>query len=175
VAAYPPAGWAERASGVLGGLGLPEHRVTPAEQVHLTLLFIGETPAGELEQVRESVGRAASGIGAFALSPERVVALPRSGPTRLAAVETDAPPALLELVRRLARRLARTPRKDPADRFLPHLTLCRFRKPVEGVEVEREVELEPFAVDEVRLMRSVLRPEGAEHRLVETFGLGREV
>jgi 2'-5' RNA ligase len=172
VAAYPPPALARAALERIGSLGLPEHRATPGEQVHLTLQFIGDTDPRELDAVRESVARSASGLAAFELTPARLITLPKRGPSRLVALETDAPPGVLELHRRLAHRLASETRKDAADRFLPHLTLCRFRRPARGVRVDEGVELDPFVVPEIRLMRSVLRPEGAEHRVVEAFGLG---
>lgn len=172
VGLYPPEDAARAMGGLLDGLGLAEHRPTPPGQIHLTVQFIGDTPAGDLDRVTESVGRSASGLGAFELAPERLITLPRRGPPRLVALETDAPPALLELKRRLVKRLASSVRKELADRFLPHFTLCRFARGTRAEPLERSVEVGAFAVGRVRLMRSVLRPEGAEHREVAAFGLG---
>lgn len=177
VAAYPPPEVAAAALEAIATLDLPAHRATPAEQVHLTLQFIGDTPAKQLDETLESVRRAASGIGAFSLSPQRYITLPpasQRGRPRLVALETDAPGQLLELHRRLAHRLARALRRDPVDRFLPHLTLARFGPgPGEGParRIEAPAELPAFSVERVVVMRSVLRPEGAEHREVERVGL----
>jgi RNA 2',3'-cyclic 3'-phosphodiesterase len=107
----------------------PETRLTPAEQVHMTLQFIGDTPASEMEATMESVRRAAAVLPAFTLNLRRLMRLPERGPARLIAAETDAPPALLELQRRLASRLARNVRARAGDRFTPHMTLCRFAAP----------------------------------------------
>ena len=172
VAAYPDRAWSKRASELLGAFDLPAHRVTPVEQVHLTLCFLGSVDRARLESTAESVGRAASGIDAFEVGPVRFITLPGRGPARLVAVECEAPPMLLELVRRLASRLAAAPRPDPADRFLPHLTLCRFRTPTRGFSlVRRADDLGPFRVGEIRLMRSVLLPGGAEHRELAGYEL----
>lgn len=172
VAAYPDRAWSEWASRLLGAFDVPAYRVTPVEQVHLTLCFLGSVDRTHLESTTESVGRAASGIDAFEVGPVRYITLPGRGPARLVAVECEAPPMLLELVRRLASRLVATPRPDPADRFLPHLTLCRFRTPVRGFALDQPVDgLGPFRVGEIRLMRSVLLPSGAEHREERRFNL----
>jgi 2'-5' RNA ligase len=171
VGIYPPEAAAVSMLALLEGVALPEHRTTPVEQLHLTVHFIGDTPVGDLDRVTESVERSASGLGAFELTPERVIALPRRGPPRLVALETDAPPALLELKRRLAKRLASNVRKEPAGRFLPHFTLCRFGRGARVDRLDMAVEMAPFAINRVRLMRSVLRPEGAEHREVAAFDL----
>lgn len=172
VAAYPPAPLAERLVERTRGLALPPGRLTAPEQVHLTLQFIGETDARQVEEVGESVQRSAAGIAPFPLTLGPIVALPKPSAPRLVAVTTDAPPPLREIVRRLAHRLARKPRKDAADRFTPHLTLERFTGSPGRVELPRDALLdEAFAVDEIRLMRSVLLPTGARHDVVARFEL----
>lgn len=165
VAAYPPVEAARGMLELLRGMDLPEHRLVPAEQVHMTLHFVGDTDKRQLDEVMESVERAAAGIGAFDLTPRELVCLPERGEARLVAVETDAPAELLEIQRRLAAKLAR-PARD-RQRFLPHMTLCRFRNGAKVWRVDpHAVEVEAFAVREIRLMESVLKPGGAEHREV---------
>ena len=172
VAIYPPAEVAEALLASVREHELDDHRMTPAEQVHLTLQFIGERGKKELDDVIESVERSASGIGAFELTPLRLITLPERGRPRLIAAETDAPAGLMELQRRLAQRLARSPRGKPGDRFTPHLTLCRFAKHGRHERVGAELELVSFGVSEIKLMRSVLLPERAQHREVRAVRLG---
>lgn len=171
VACYPPADAAHGLLESLEEIDLPRHRHTPVEQVHLTIHFIGETPVGDLTNVSESVQRSAAGLEAFLLTPRRLVSLPEKGAARLIAVETDAPAGLLEIQRRLVRRLARNPRKRTGDRFLPHLTLCRFKAPTRMARVEHEIDCPSFRVSRIALMRSTLTPGGVEHHEVETFEL----
>lgn len=156
---------------LLDRLPLGAHRATPVEQVHLTLQFVGDTPSSRVEGVVETVRRAAGGIQGFELIPLRLITLPARGSARLAAIETDAPPPLLELQRRLASRLARRPRKETGDGFLPHLTLCRFREGAQAVRVEETVGMVGFRAPEVLVMRSVLRPAGSEHAEVARIAL----
>lgn len=139
------------------------HRETPVHQVHMTLQFIGDTPERDLPAVQESVQRSASGIEPFALRPIRLITLPERGWPRLVAAETDAPPGLLELQRRLVTRLARKPRRKSGDRFLPHLTLCRFTGGARAPRIDESLDLPPFRVQHALLMRSILKPEGAVH------------
>jgi 2'-5' RNA ligase len=101
-----------------------------------------------------------------------MVSLPESARPRLVALETDSPPPLLELHRRLAHRLARTARERPGDRFRPHLTLCRFAPGSRPEPVDATADLEAFPVAELLVMRSTLRPQGAEHSAVERVALG---
>lgn len=172
VALYPPVAMAARLLEMLGELGLARHRATPVEQVHVTVQFIGPTPVRELDAVKESVARSVSGVGAFELRVVRMMSLPRKGRVRLVAAELDQPAELMQIQRRLATRLARNVREQPGDRFLPHMTLCRFDRGVSARDVDVEVaEGLVFGVSDVRLMKSVLRPEGAAHGLVEAFRL----
>ena len=117
----------------------------------------------ELDGVIESVEDSADGIAPFDLTPLRLMSLPSRGP-RLVALETDAPPGLLELQRRLARRLACNARTRHGGRYLPHFTLCRFKQGARPRRVDLRLAHPPFTVQRVVLVHSVLRPEGAEHR-----------
>lgn len=172
VAIYPPEGAVRAMLRALGKLKTANHRPTPLEQIHLTLQFIGPTPVNELEQVQESVARSVAGLAGFELAPRRLRTLPARGRPRLICCETDAQPTLLEIQRRLATRLSHNVRRNPGDRFTPHLTICRFTRDSRPWDIDHPVKIEPFAVEKVVLMKSVLRPEGPEHGLVEEFGLG---
>jgi RNA 2',3'-cyclic 3'-phosphodiesterase len=163
------------------GLPIPRYRPTPEDQVHLTVQFIGDTDARQLPEVRESVERSASGIARFTLTPLRTVTLPRQGPARLIACETDLPANLAELHRRLAHRLARNLKERTRESFLPHLTLARFASPAGGVRIDEAIEAPggaddatgAFLIDHVSLMSSQLRPDGAIHREMARFDLER--
>lgn len=173
VAVHPPPEAACALLAALSGLDLPPRRDVPAAQVHLTLQFIGDTPAARIPEVVESVERSCAGLAPFTLTPTRLIPLPEIGPARLLAAETDVHPTLLELQRRLAHRLARSPRQRAGDRFLPHLTLCRFASPATTPPPARPLHVAPFGIFTVRLLRSVLLPEGAEHRPVASIDLAR--
>lgn len=163
VAAYPDAPWAAEALRLLDTVALPPRtRRTPSDALHLTLQFIGDTAEKDLAVVIQSVERCAAGLSTFDLAPTRLIALPERGSARLIALELDAPPTLVELHTRLASRLARNPRA-PKTKFLPHLTLCRFEPTAAPPGLPRDVQLSPFRVGEVLVMRSNLGPAGAIH------------
>ncbi|MCZ6836264.1 MAG: RNA 2',3'-cyclic phosphodiesterase [Planctomycetota bacterium] len=171
VAIHPPqdivASWFE----ALRIQKIPAHRCTPSSQVHLTLQFIGDTPSKQVNQIIESVRCAGKGQGSFELESIGMIGLPERGKKRLVAVETNRPPALLELKRRLVSSLAQSPRLSPDDRFRPHFTLCRFREPSPLDRLQGTMLASPFRVDRFSLMRSELHSGGAEHSEVETIEL----
>ena len=171
VAIYPPVDISRQLLDSLQSHDLPEHRTVPAEQLHMTLHFIGDTPAKQLDATIESVQRATAGISAFDLTVQRLITLGHRRSARLVAAETDRPPELLEIQRRLVTRLARSPRRNPADRFRPHLTLCRFKKPTKGIALDSSLDTEPFRVQQVVLMKSTLRSDGAQHHEITSCAL----
>lgn len=173
VALYPPLETARALIKSLDGLSLPHHRPTQIEQLHMTVQFIGDTPARELDAVVESVQRGAAGLNAFELTPERLITLPERGPARLVAAQTNSPGALMEIHRRLVTRLARKVRERDAERFRPHLTLCRFRSPTRGVRLDSPLRLPAFEVNQIKLMRSTLGSSGAQHHEVISCELAR--
>ena len=137
----------------------------------MTLHFIGDVPTKQLDATIESVLRATAGISAFDLTVQRLITLGPRGSARLVAAETDRPPELLEIHRRLVTRLARSVRHNPSHRFRPHLTLCRFKKPTKRIALDSPLDAEPFRVQQVVLMKSTLRSDGAQHHEITSCGL----
>jgi len=160
--------------------GYEHARPTPLNQVHLTLLFIGDTAERLLPHVAESVERSVGGLSPCLLRITSPTVLPPKGIARVLALELSPHPVILEIHRRLATRLASAHRKP--DRFLPHITIARFPGP--GVDratlaprLFPETADDPieFLVDRVTLFRSVLGggPEGrADHIPVASIAIG---
>lgn len=178
LAVHPPP---ERVSEFIGLLpqGLPAHRTVPMEQVHCTVMFIGERDRRQLDASIESAAATCAGVRAFAMRPIRLSALPERGPKRTLVVECDRPRELLEIHDRAVQRFARDPAPHSRDRFLPHLTVGRFPgagTPLPaGCGVPRELaagdESRSFAIAHISLMSSTLRADGARHSVVATFPL----
>ena len=171
IAIYPPLEMSAELVRSLQQHELPEHRLVPPQQVHMTLHFIGDVPTKQLDSTFESVQRATSGISAFNLTVYRLITFPHRGPARLVAAEMDRPPELLEIHRRLVTRLTCSTRDNPSHRFRPHLTLCRFKTPTKGIALDSPLDAEPFPIQQVVLMKSTLRPDGAQHHEVASSRL----
>lgn len=170
VAVYPPPERVRELFAALEGVELPPHRLTSPEQAHMTLQFIGDRRERELDDVIESVERSAAGIEAFEVTPRTLISLPAQGAARLVAIETDTPPGLMEIQRRLAHRLA-DPKRRSRGKFRPHVTLCRFEREERMEAISRPVDVGSFSVGEIKLMKSLLRPSGPVHGTVHTVRL----
>ena len=209
LAIYPPAPVVESLLGSMRKLrDLPPYREVRSDQIHLTLHFMGQVHPRKMDQVIETVYRAKKGIYQFDLKLMRMVGYPRlnraadstqdsaslssrrhhdrrrnASAPRLIAAETDRPDYLVELRNRLVRRLAREVRENPNDRYVPHVTLCRFR-PIRAAEYSfGEVDWAvcgasladsddlTFTVKRFSLMKSTLSPREVVHEEVATWPL----
>lgn len=151
----------------------PALRRVPAENLHVTLVFLGavaEGDVGRLEGVVEEVG-ASSSAAPIALGA--VVPRPAGRRPRLFALEADSP-ASVGIQARLAARLAAAGLHEPEERpFWPHVTVARVR--AEGGGRRRPAPIErhpgdppaalgrPFEAVRLTLYRSQLQSRGARY------------
>jgi len=149
---------------------LPEHRVTPIDQLHMTVVFIGEVERSQVAPIEESVQRAASAIAPFSWSPDRIDYLPLRGPARTVAAIGPCCKALEELHQRLAQRLVRGKKGRS---FLPHMTLARFKTPRPMIRIDESYHGPLLQFETVQLVRSRLLPTGAEHQVLLEVPFGR--
>lgn len=149
------------------------------ESLHLTLKFVGEVGPARVEDLSDAAGRAAAGGGAFELTVEGAGTFPPHGPPRVLWLGVrDASGGLARLQSRLegecaAAGFAREPRA-----FSPHLTLARVREPRDARDLaaaHRETPFDPqtFAVNELIVMRSELRPGGSHYTPVSRHQLSK--
>lgn len=153
---------------------VPRRELRINRGLHLTLCFLGSTPAAhvaDVEGVLETVAprRVTVGVGAPVFLPERgrkkVLALPlvagRSVPRGLDRLrETQA-----EIAAALARRHLCTPESRP---WLPHLTVARFRRPGHPFDLQN-VNFGELLLSRVVLYTSVLDRSGAVHSPLRTY------
>ena len=150
-----------------------------SEGIHLTLKFLGDTPTDKVPTITEAltvVGRNAppctlvvKGLGCFPnLRRPRVLWVGVNEPTgRLEALQKAVEEAMTSLGY-----------KPERHSFTPHLTLGRVRQGTSGRD-EREIaeaiegtnvdQLAEFTADRFELIRSDLKPSGAEYTTLETF------
>ena len=158
-------------------------RWVAAENLHLTLRFLGETPGGEIAGIAEATAEAADGFAEFEL---RFGELGTFGGRR-PRVLWLAPIAGSEEIAALAERVdaalegAGIPRREGA--FRPHVTLARVRRGdqaaaaarLPGLLAEAEVPEIACAISRVELVRSELGRDGARYAVSASARLARVV
>jgi RNA 2',3'-cyclic 3'-phosphodiesterase len=161
--------------------GLERLRWVRPEGIHLTLKFLGATPAEKVPAIEDALGKAVEGLawhdlalgdlGTFGGNRPRVVWVDLRGDLE----------AVRELQDRTEKMLNDLGYEREARGWSPHLTLARVRPEtarevaralataLEGVRAPAGV----VPVREVSLMRSTLRPSGAVYERLAAFPLGR--
>ena len=147
-------------------------RPVPEEQLHLTLAFLGDRPAAEIEPLAEAVVVAGAGRSCVDLETGAPTWLPPRRPRALAVEVHDLRGDLAELHRTLTEALADAVGWRPDHRLRPHVTVARRR--ADAAPDHGAPEPTPalrFDAPAVVLFRSTLRPSGAEHHALERVPL----
>ena len=162
-------------------LALGDVRWTNAEQLHLTLKFLGNVPTESLEPVKQSLSEACAGAGPFRLRAKGIGFFPNARQPRVIWVGFEGGENVLaDLQLRVERALTPFAEKPGTERFLAHATLGRFQK----YRRHKTEKLLPRAsalgghvfgewrVEDVGLFRSELSPGGARHTRLAVFPFG---
>ena len=155
--------------------GLRSARWLSEDALHLTLAFIGEVDGSAVRRIEAALGTVTApvlrmelhGLGCFP---------PRGAPRVLwtGASPKDELVALAGTVRRALGRAGVTPARR---KFMPHVTIARFRRPPSPGEMERYLvsrslfRTPPVEVAAFHLFSSVLRPSGARYTIEATIPL----
>ena len=149
---------------MLVGHGLPAPKPVPPENLHLTLVFLGELPepvVADIDVAFVAVRAPGfeigfSGLGLFGGAKPRVA---------FAAIAES--PALRHLQAKVETAARSAGMDEPARRYAPHVTLARLpERGVDRARIERAVALRPgpvapgFRVEDFRLYRSRLGSAG---------------
>jgi 2'-5' RNA ligase len=135
-------------------------RVVPREHLHMTLVFLGSTPAADAPGVVDRLRRAAASAGPIRLHPERY------RETRTAAMltfhdEGGAGGALADAVGR-----------DEGRPWLPHVTVARYReRPRLREDFPDTIRTDVLVPSDAAAYLSRLRPTGAEYDVLAAFDL----
>jgi len=138
-----------------------------AEQIHLTLKFLGEVPDGQVPAVCEAVQAVAARHGSMTLAVSGVGCFPQRGAARVVWVGIMNPPeALIACQQELERALEELGFAAETRPFHPHLTLGRVKNVQTGYELRRRIESHgtfeagTFPADELIVFESVLQRTG---------------
>ena len=151
------------------------------EGVHLTLKFLGDTPRDEISTIEEALTVVARNAPSFTLTAEGLGCFPSPGRPRVLWVGVTEPTGRLKvLYQAIEEAMTALGYKPERHGFTPHLTLGRVRRGAsredmrligEAVTGTRVGELTTFEADRFELIRSELKPSGAEYATLKTFVL----
>lgn len=156
---------------------LPFDRLVEAENLHLTLAFLGDQPDRMLEEVHfalETIRHPGfdltlSGLDTFGTESPQVL-----------NIGIQPAPGLTELQQRIKSRLHGVGLQIEKRRWHPHVTLARFPKLMSRDEIGRlgrflagraDHRLPPFRVTEFCLFESILTSDGAHYEVLASYPL----
>ncbi len=153
-------------------------RWVPAQNVHLTLKFLGEVEEDRLPDLFAAVGGTAVGIRAFDMAVNGFGAFPSLRRPQVVWAGIEVNPPLSELQERVEAALEALGYERERRRFHPHLTLGRARKHARPNEFKGFDELvgqlvyeDVFHVAAVDVMQSQLKPSGAVYSVIHSVPL----
>ena len=176
-----PPDLAVRASEVLP-TALPALRRVRAENLHLTLAFLGWTPDERLDDATAAAREAAATVAQFELALQGAGRFPERGRPRVVWIGiAEGGPSVLALGAGVSAGL-----RDRGLRFddrplSPHLTLARVHDDASTAEAKTiaaalETLATPrlqFMVDEIAVVQSVLSPKGPRYTALATVPLAQ--
>lgn len=153
-------------------LPLESIRWTPAEQLHLTLKFLGNVASLRIAELETAFRSVAEGTRPFTLAAQNFGAFSSLRQPRVlwVGLSGDTEP-LCELQKRLDEATSPWAEKNENRAFHPHLTLGRIRENAmrharrigERLQTVSKPDFGSWLVTDVRLMRSQLSPKGSTY------------
>ena len=148
--------------------------------MHLTLKFLGNVGEDKLPEIVATLSRLGSEMQPFEVALTRPDAFPHKHRARVVFVSVQASLALSGLYRAVEERLGALGLDREHQEYRAHLTLMRLQSSrhlsrlQDWFNRECEVTGMSFRVDHFNLYESVLKPSGAEYRVLKSFPLGEE-
>jgi 2'-5' RNA ligase len=156
-------------------------RANAVERIHLTLHFLGHIPAADVEALTPTLNDVVATDSPMELSAQGVGAFPNLGRAQVLWAGIGGPDlARLTTLQADLGSALRVAGLAVEDRFHPHLTLARVRRPIRGPAGRllqewharwRDASFGEFTVRDVRLMRSQLGAGPPRYSAIRTFSL----
>jgi 2'-5' RNA ligase len=152
-----------------------------AEGIHLTLKFLGDTATDTIEGIKQALAAVARNAPASTFTVGELGCFPNIRRPRVVWVGVQEPTGRLAALQDAIEEVMAPFGYAPEGRgFTPHLTLGRMRRKVSRGDVAQVGEvvagtavgtLAEVPADHFALIRSVLKPTGAEYTRLEAFRL----
>jgi 2'-5' RNA ligase len=161
----------------------PSVRWLPVKNIHLTLKFLGDVSATNLDSLFKVLAAEAEKQPTFEISLGGLGAYPSNQRPRVIWVGVTAPEALSALHKGIDDETEALGYPGEERKFTPHLTIGRVSRNASSHEVRRISEalantklgsLGSLSIQEVHFYRSDLHPSGAEYTRLFSATLGEE-
>ena len=152
-------------------------RLVPAENVHLTLKFLGDTPLDNLVPIIDILSEISPKFGQINLNLAKTQIFPKdpNSLARILNIALEPTPELNDLYEEIEESLWQNGLANRESRvFKPHLTIARVKKAAKFEEFQEFLDWPvkgEFSVDHLELQESILGKKGPEYFVLNTFDL----
>jgi len=160
------------------GLNLPIKWV-PTDNLHLTLVFLGETREDQMTNLKAALKMATQGTRPLEIEVGGVGAFPNiKNPKTLFANVHAGREEVTALFQKMTGPLENAGFRMETRKYQPHITLGRFRDeslpPADWERLQKACppSLGSFLATKIQLMESRLTPGGSIYKVVEAYSLG---
>lgn len=144
------------------------------DTMHLTLKFLGNVTAGQIESIKSVMARAAEGISTHSLSFSGIGVFPSVSHPRVLWTGTRGETRILE---KLANQIDTILFEEIGifkenRRFSSHLTLARIKQRIDPkrminlIQAFRNFDSREFLISDIQFFQSELKSSGAVHRIL---------
>ncbi len=146
-----------------------------ADQMHITVNFIGEVENSFLPEIKEAL--ASVKAGPLALNFNGVDYFGSKRQPRILFAKIEPNQELKKLNKQINNALLEIDIKTDRQKFKPHVTLARlkqtsFHSVGQFIQLESLFKTDCFKLDEFHLFSSKLHPQGSQYFIEESFPLG---
>jgi 2'-5' RNA ligase len=146
---------------------MPGLKTSAAQNLHISLQFLGLQPADLLDRIEELLQVVGAGSRAFSLALKGLGGFPAGKQPRVLWLGVQPVASLIRLQGTLAEGLFNLGLPADPRPYRPHLTLGRLRSSAQGLIIPAHLRCIDFGrlqVNRIVLFRSLLRPQGALHQ-----------
>lgn len=146
-----------------------------SENLHITLKFLGKTPDNLIPKIKEKISYVISSYKPFNIKIYGTGVFPTIKRPRVIWIGAQNSDVLINLKKDIEKSMSLLGYKKEDKEFNPHLTIGRIRsqRGVQNVITELNDFKDKFfgniVVESIKLMKSDLKPEGAEYTCLSDF------
>ena len=149
-------------------------RVTPENQLHLTLKFLGDVDEKNVERLCSELKRSLAGTEPFDVVIQGTGAFPNQRNPRVLWLGVKDPKRLIDAAEVVDSTVKGLKIKADDKKFSPHLTVGRINGKCDLKDFFKNNDKKVFCsfrCDHIDVMKSVLTPKGAMHSIVDRIKL----
>ncbi|GIL16993.1 MAG: RNA 2',3'-cyclic phosphodiesterase [Oligoflexia bacterium] len=138
------------------------------ENLHVTLLFLGETQESEIPKIKNAIQQVVDKLEPFSLKVENISAFPDVNSGRVVFIQVQRSQKILDLVTALEQSLG----YPESTNYVPHMTIGRLRNPKSVKDMISPFVRKKFgkiSVDEIILYESIQAGPYPVYKVIERF------